>query len=84
MADAVGKGIQMQPAWQPGSGLPALPGAAGQAIGPDSRGRPIGLYGRPAITLSNRGSGIHGASCALRAAERLHDPFHENDNLDRF
>jgi hypothetical protein len=37
-----------------------------------------GATGSPAITSSDRGQVIHGASCALRAGKRLHDPFHED------
>ena len=41
MAGAVGAGRQLVPARQPGSGPARAPAAAGQAIGPDSRGRQI-------------------------------------------
>jgi hypothetical protein len=35
------------------------------------------------ITPGDRRHGVYGASCAFRARERLHDPFHENDISDR-
>src|ERR1039458_6983344 len=64
-------------------GPPAPPAAAGQVIGPDSRGRQIRRSSPLGVTLSNGVSGIHGASCALMAGERLHEPVHENDKMDR-
>ena len=33
--------------------------------------------------LSNQGWRIHGPSCAVRAGERPHSPFHEDDELER-
>ena len=37
----------------------------------------------PALTLRDCRHGATDASCAFRAQERLHNPFHENDILHR-
>src|SRR5258708_23693235 len=78
------KGGRMQPARLPGSGARATGSSQpSRSSVLTLAGAASGLPDCPLITLSNRGSGIHGASCALRAGERLHDLFHENDNSDR-